>query len=24
MKYFDPIRSKYFSQVTKCKFIELF
>ena len=23
IKYFDPIRSKYFSQVTKCRFFEL-
>ena len=24
MKFFDPIRSKNFSQVTKCRFLELF
>jgi len=23
MKFFDPIRSKNFSQVTKCRFFEL-
>ena len=23
MKYFDPIRSKYFSQATKCRFFDL-
>ena len=23
IKYFDPIRSKYFSQATKCRFFDL-